>query len=341
MNSLERLLTLSPNIDLLFEFDQHLFTASKCTFPEPDNELASEFLPYFKGQFYSHIAKQLLNREAEPHTQKWTDTTKKALPLLWLSCKTGSIDSKRFPNATEQKKKLLELYEIESNNRILQDAATFQTCENSSVEFAAIGLENKWKEEVYRALFENKVHLDGIGSSHLISQATLESTVCNVNSLENPEEASQDGKKVLKPLENPEEASQNGKKVLKRKAKVDDDAKHEPICSLCGNKYSSKSNLAAHIESAHKGKRYLCSQCPDIFTAAASLRRHASLIHPGLDVTIKPLLDEGELILTTDNSDQKIRKLETQYAHNEAKINALKEEINKMKQKQTSVRNKK
>lgn len=351
LNSLDRRLSFSPKIDLLFEFDQHLFTASKCTFPEHERELASEFLSYFQGQFHLHAGSILLNREAEqPHETKWTDASKKALPLLWMACSIGCIDSKTIPNSAERKKFFFEFYERESNKRIFQAAETFQTCENAINECMEVIQPANWKELVYYALFNSDPYLDGIASSYLAVQANIASTIdTHHTTQESPE------KPVERAVENCEpqieyasegeinqnievicesnlkrKASKKTKSQQNQKSSSKDDSKHEPICSVCGKKYSNKSNLAAHIENAHNGKRYLCSQCPDTFTAAASFRRHALQIHPGLDVTSQQVsyADEGGLILTTDNADQKIRKLEAQYAHNEAKINTLKEKIN-------------
>ncbi|XP_055307813.1 uncharacterized protein LOC129571953 [Sitodiplosis mosellana] len=114
-----------------------------------------------------------------------------------------------------------------------------------------------------------------------------------------------------------------------------DDEEHETsnICAMCGIIYSGQSALSAHVESVHKGRRFLCTQCPDCFTAKSSFERHANLVHTGLetDYEVKYFLCDENSPLTAENVEDKIKQLEEISARKSTEIALFKQKIHQFK----------
>lgn len=313
MNSCERRLACLPtNKDLLFELDQLLFKANQCTFQEPDREFAYNFLPYFQGQFYLHAALVLLDFDGQPQAENWSSKTKTALPLLWLACKTGSIDgSQRSEITTDPKMKLLNLYAAQSNIRILQAENMMQSCDEYLNEIKTIIVDPEWQIKLFHILFGTKES----SSSHLTHQMKYPMLLDTKASYQI------------------EYAPNEPENVSFEESTESVDNQINTTCSICGIEYSNISNLNAHTESMHKFRRYLCSYCPDSFTAMSSLRRHSSKLHPGLTI---PTDDKSKSnkeyahFSTEDSLDDKIRDLETKIADKDTEIVVLKEKIQRI-----------
>ena len=53
-------------------------------------------------------------------------------------------------------------------------------------------------------------------------------------------------------------------------------------CHMCGAHFSSKYNVANHIQSVHDGKKYMCTQCDKGFAYSTSLKKHKKRLHDKL-----------------------------------------------------------
>lgn len=316
LNSCDRRLTLSPNnLDLLREFDQHLFTATNSTFPEIEGDLVSAFLPFFQGQCYLHAASFLLNCETTCSintAEDWTKAKKTALPLLYMASKVGSFDSAQLsPETPYVKKKLFSLYETQSDSRIVQAAIIFQTCNDALNEVRTIVAESDWQKKLNNHLFGSK---DAMSSSHLALQMNINASIewSNIETVfQQNEDGILDHEEVVFQDENDPD-------------QIDDDSQEESICHECGKMYSSQSNLAAHITNVHKGRRYFCNQCPKVFKAFHTFRQHVKSMHPGLKVLAAEI---SVLANQNDSIDDQILFLEAAAARNEKEISIWKKKI--------------
>ena len=53
-------------------------------------------------------------------------------------------------------------------------------------------------------------------------------------------------------------------------------------CDECGNKFTSKSSLKAHIMAVHKRKRpFKCTKCEATFNYKTAVTRHTAIVHDG------------------------------------------------------------
>lgn len=214
--------------NLLFELDQNLNNvATVCSFPDSERDLASEFLSHFRGQLSLHAASLLFKREAEQLQRgNWHETTKSTLPLLLLAVNFGSIDGNQLwlRNASEATKQLIDLWQAQSNFRVIQAARTLQSCisNNSQSDNAILAnfrkictdkysvwsnqddvlneirstvADSDWRKKLYRNLFVSKDQHSAMLSSYLIKSRAFEVPVLewpDVNNLAAIETKSQE-----------------------------------------------------------------------------------------------------------------------------------------------------
>jgi uncharacterized C2H2 Zn-finger protein len=53
-------------------------------------------------------------------------------------------------------------------------------------------------------------------------------------------------------------------------------------CPECGKTFGRKSNLKAHRDSLHYGKKFPCQYCERIFTNRSSMNQHVKKTHMGV-----------------------------------------------------------
>ena len=53
-------------------------------------------------------------------------------------------------------------------------------------------------------------------------------------------------------------------------------------CGLCDKKLTTRKGLLQHVESKHRGKKYLCHQCDHQATNSSNLKLHVKKVHEGL-----------------------------------------------------------
>ena len=49
------------------------------------------------------------------------------------------------------------------------------------------------------------------------------------------------------------------------------------VCSICGNTYSSDSNLKYHILNVHQASKFTCDECKKTFSSKTYLKSHMKL----------------------------------------------------------------
>ena len=67
-------------------------------------------------------------------------------------------------------------------------------------------------------------------------------------------------------------------------------------CPECGKTFGRKSNLKAHRESLHYGKKFPCCHCDRIFTNRSSMNQHIKKTHLGTETALNLLAAGGGTI---------------------------------------------
>ncbi|XP_030374660.1 E3 SUMO-protein ligase RanBP2 isoform X2 [Scaptodrosophila lebanonensis] len=162
LHTLERLIYLSLGGDdgntgislpessgILFKFDQYLhkFSLNLERRPQetPQNELQNYCLEHYVGQLLLHAATLLIKRELLSNKNKWRDTMRNVLPLLFLGYQINTMGSKSnhwIKHCESSARKLIEQWRLEGAFRRAQLGRTLFGCVQEQ-QSATVGQENQ------------------------------------------------------------------------------------------------------------------------------------------------------------------------------------------------------
>lgn len=135
----------------------------------------------------------------------------------------------------------------------------------------------------------------------------------------------------------------------------EEDENEKCECKHCGKKFSKKSNLNAHIKTAHLGHRFVCQfdGCDQECTKKASLLRHINRYHSSTNNLLRSRHASRKRVVTIDLTEReyfnetqltekakmaKIRRLEFELKRKDETINELNKEIKNLKKRCSAVK---